>query len=139
MAEGYSEWRVVRQATKRFEDHQQPVAPLWGFTNDCDVHAAHRSARLAAAAGVSAFIVDWYRGERAPFQDRQLDEVIARPGFPLPFSLMWGNHHLVDVCPAPANEIPPPSGLRDGRPIRLQPPHRTRPEPIHVSEPLLAR
>jgi len=33
---GWSEWELVKNALPRFEGHNQPKIPLWGYTNESD-------------------------------------------------------------------------------------------------------
>ena len=103
---GWTEWDLVRAGTPRFEGHQQPLEPLWGYADDCDPVAAEREFAAATAAGIDAFLVDWYWYEGKPFLQRPLDEVILPSTSPLRFALMWANHDWLDIFPAPDEREP---------------------------------
>ena len=34
--EGWTEWKLVKEATPRYEGHQQPKVPLWGYTDEAN-------------------------------------------------------------------------------------------------------
>ena len=46
---GWTEWRVTQYATPRFEGHEQPKVPLWGYEDEAD--PAVMAEKIAAAAG----------------------------------------------------------------------------------------
>ena len=33
---GWTEWELLKYARPRFENHQQPKIPLWGYENEAD-------------------------------------------------------------------------------------------------------
>lgn len=33
---GWTEWQLMKYATPRFEGHQQPKVPLWGYEDEAD-------------------------------------------------------------------------------------------------------
>ena len=90
---GFSEWRNVARGTPRFAGHYQPRIPRdLGFYDLNDVSVMHEQARLAAAAGISAFCFYyyWFDGTRlmdAPLE-RFLDEGVDRD-----FCIMWANEN----------------------------------------------
>jgi len=102
---GYTEWDLVRHAERRFEGHQQPIVPQWGYTEDTSPADFDRAAAAAVDAGIDAFLVDWY-WYHGPFLHRPLDEVILPSTSSLRFALMWANHDWVDVFPAPPHGQP---------------------------------
>lgn len=55
-----SEWATLKAATPRFNGHQQPKAPLWGYTNENDPLVMEQKIDAAADNGIDAFIFDWY-------------------------------------------------------------------------------
>jgi hypothetical protein len=97
---GFTEWELVRRATPRFNGHEQPMRPAWGYIDDADPVYMEKACTAAYEAGIDAFIVDWYWYD-GPFLDRPLDEAILPSTSPLRFALMWANHDWRDVFPAP--------------------------------------
>ena len=53
---GWTEWELVKRATPRFEGHQQPKAPLWGYTDESNPDAMAQKIAAAADPGIDAFI-----------------------------------------------------------------------------------
>ena len=90
---GFTEWRNVARGTPRFAGHYQPRIPRdLGFYDLNDASVLHEQARLAAAAGISAFCFYyyWFDGTRlmdAPLE-RFLDEEVDRD-----FCIMWANEN----------------------------------------------
>ncbi|HOK89690.1 MAG TPA: glycoside hydrolase family 99-like domain-containing protein [Candidatus Hydrogenedentes bacterium] len=100
---GFTEWDLVRAARPRFEGHDQPKAPLWGFDDESD--PARMAMRIDAAAnhGVDVFIFDWYWHEgTGPFLHLALEKgFLAAPNNQkLKFALMWANHDWYHIHPA---------------------------------------
>jgi hypothetical protein len=109
--EGWTEWDLARAATPRFEGHQQPKQPLWGFEDEADPGVMAKKIAAAADHGIDCFIFDWYWYEDGPYLQRALEEGFlgAANNGNLKFSLMWANHDWVDIHPAqrsrPANKL----------------------------------
>ncbi|QHT63609.1 hypothetical protein GXP70_29090 [Paenibacillus lycopersici] len=103
--EGWTEWELVKRATPRFEGHDQPKVPLWGYTDEADPAAMAQKIDAAADHGVDAFLFDWYWYEDGPYLERALDEgFLGAPNNErLKFALMWANHDWIDIHPAPRN------------------------------------
>lgn len=99
---GWTEWELVKAAKPRFDGHQQPKVPLWGYEDESKPEAMQRKIDAAADHGVSAFIFDWYWYEDGPFLQNALEKGFL--GAPnnrrLKFALMWANHDWVDIHPA---------------------------------------
>ena len=104
-----SEWKRVKMAKPRFEGHQQPKVPVWGYVNEYDPVNMEQKIDAAADYGVDAFIFDWY------YYDKGSDILSGKPGWEdnkylymaleegflkannndrIQFSLMWANHDL---------------------------------------------
>lgn len=104
-----SEWERVKSAEPRFEGHQQPKVPLWGYQNENKPEIMEKKIDAAADHGLDVFIFDWYYYDDDPDSDRseyQWDGnkflyMALEEGF-LPadnndrmdFSVMWCNHDL---------------------------------------------
>lgn len=97
----WSEWELVKQARPRFEGHQQPKVPLWGYTDEKDPVAMEVKIKAAADHGIDVFLFDWYMYEDGPFLDRCLDEgfLKAKNVNDIKFALMWANHDWVEIHP----------------------------------------
>ena len=99
---GWTEWDLVKRAEPRFEGHDQPKIPLWGYEDEADPQVMARNIDAAADHGVDSFIFDWYWYNDGPFLQRGLEEgfLKAPNNDRLKFSLMWANHDWTDIHPA---------------------------------------
>lgn len=104
---GWTEWQLVRQALPRFDGHQQPKTPLWGYEDEADPAVFACKIDVAADHGVDVFLFDWYWYD-GPFLNRALDEGYLQAGNTdrVRFALMWANHDWVDIFPAKPNQPP---------------------------------
>jgi len=100
--EGWTEWELARAATPRFESHEQPKVPLWGYEDEADPRVMAKKIDAAADHGITSFIFDWYWYEDGPYLNGALDKGFlgAANNDRLKFSLMWANHDWVDIQPA---------------------------------------
>lgn len=98
---GWTEWQLIKEATPRFEGHQQPKVPLWGYTNEADPKQMAQKIKAAASNGIDAFIFDWYYYDDGPYLEKGLEEgfMKAKNNKLLKFSLMWANHDVIDIFP----------------------------------------
>ncbi len=98
---GWSEWELVKAAKPRFEGHEQPKVPLWGYVDEKDPAIMAQKIDAAADHAIDAFIFDWYYYEDGPFLNRCLDEgFLKAPNKDrIKFSLMWANHDWVEIHP----------------------------------------
>lgn len=105
---GWSEWELVKQARPRFEGHQQPKVPAWGYTDEADPRQMARKIDAAADAGIDAFIFDWYYYNDGLFLERGLEDGFLKAANKsrMKFALMWANHDWIDIHPKKVN--PPP-------------------------------
>ncbi|MBO5680908.1 MAG: glycoside hydrolase family 99-like domain-containing protein [Lentisphaeria bacterium] len=105
---GWSEWEVVKQAVPRFEGHDQPRIPTWGYTDEKDPAAMAQKIDAAADAGIDVFIFDWYYYDDGPFLNRGLEEGFfnAPNRSRMKFCTMWANHDWVDIHPAVLKNYP---------------------------------
>lgn len=106
--EGWTEWKLVKEATPRFEGHRQPRVPAWGYADEADPAEMARKIDAAASHGVDAFIFDWYWYDDGPFLERSLDDgFLKAPNRDrLKFALMWANHDWVEIFPAKKGVAP---------------------------------
>lgn len=102
---GWTEWDLVKAGTPRFEGHQQPKIPAWGYDDESTPQAMERRIAAAADHGLTAFIFDWYWYEDGPYLQGALDKgfLHAANADRLKFSLMWANHDWIDIHPALRN------------------------------------
>ncbi len=103
--DGKGEWQNVYEAKARFEGHDQPKVPLWGYDDESDPPAMAKRIDAAASHGVNVFIFDWYWYGGKPFLEKALDEgfLKAQNRSKVKFYLMWANHDFGDVCD---NKVP---------------------------------
>lgn len=101
LGKGWSEWTLVKEATPRFEGHQQPKVPLWGYTDEANPKDMVQKIDAAAEYGVDVFLFDWYYYDDGPFLERTIDEgfLKAENCEKIKFALMWANHDWVEIFP----------------------------------------
>jgi hypothetical protein len=97
----WSEWDLVRASKPRFEGHQQPKVPLWGYADESDPAVMAQKIDAAADHGVDVFLFDWYYYDDGPFLDRPIDRgFLGAPNNDrIRFAFMWANHDWVDIHP----------------------------------------
>lgn len=98
---GWTEWRVTQYATPRFEGHEQPKVPLWGYDDEANPVDMARKIKAAADHGVDAFIFDWYYFFDGSYRERCLREgfLPAKNRMDIKFALMWANHDPIYAHP----------------------------------------
>lgn len=99
---GWTEWELVKAATPRFEGHQQPKVPMWGYEDEADPAVMEKKITAASDNGISTFIFDWYWYEDGPYLQRALEDgfLKSKNNNRLKFAIMWANHDWVDIQPA---------------------------------------
>lgn len=92
--DGTGEWQTVKRAKAKFEGHQWPRTPLWGYCDEADPAVMAQQIDAAADHGVNVFIYDWYWYDDRPFQEQCLnDGFLGAPNRRrMKFYLMWANH-----------------------------------------------
>jgi hypothetical protein len=93
---GIGEWETVMKNKPKFEGHEQPRYPLWGYINEADPYVAEMEINAAADHGVNVFIFDWYWYDGMPFLEGHLNNgyLQARNNDRVKFYLMWANHDV---------------------------------------------
>lgn len=101
LGKGWSEWTLLKDAKPRFEGHQQPKVPLWGYTDEADPKDMAQKIDAAADHGVDVFLFDWYYYDDGPFLQRTIDDgfLKAENRDRLKFAIMWANHDWVEIFP----------------------------------------
>lgn len=94
--EGMGEWQSVKNSVGKFEGHNWPRKPLWGFVNEADPFVMEMEIEAAVSHGVNVFIYDWYWYDRRPFLEQCLNNGFLKAGNrdKMKFYLMWANHDL---------------------------------------------
>lgn len=95
------EWGNIIDAVPRFEGHQQPKVPLWGYEDASDPNVMSKKIDAAADYGIDAFTFCWYWYPNYPgnkYLDIELDKgfLKAENNERLKFSLYWCNHDVGD-------------------------------------------
>jgi hypothetical protein len=95
---GNSEWATVKSARPRFEGHQQPKIPAWGYEDESDPAVMEKKIDAAADHAVTAWIFDWYWWENGPSLEACLEKgyLGAANRERLKFGIMWANHRPVN-------------------------------------------
>ncbi len=99
----WTEWDVVKAAKPRFEGHEQPKVPVWGYFNEADPKWAAKEIDLAADNGIDVFIYDWYwYSNTGQYLQEGLEKgfLKATNKDRLKFALMWANHDWLNIQPA---------------------------------------
>ena len=98
---GWSEWELVKSASPRFDGHNQPKIPLWGYTNESDPKIMEMKINTASQYGIDVFIYDWYYYNDGPFLEKGLEDGFMKVenNNKVKFALMWPNHDWVDLFP----------------------------------------
>ena len=104
---GWTEWEVLKCARARFEGHEQPKVPLWGYEDEADPRVMQKKIATAKAYGIDGFIFDTYCYAQAEYRMRCLDEGFLASGTDFPFAVMWCNHDAIYAHPSPRNIISP--------------------------------
>lgn len=105
---GWSEWELVKNAKPRFEGHQQPKVPAWGYENEDAPAVMAKKIDAAADHGIDAFIFDWYYYDDGPFLERGVEQgfMKAANAERMKFGVMWANHDWIDIHPAILDKKP---------------------------------
>ncbi len=92
--EGIGEWQTVKTASPKFDGHNWPRKPLWGYVNEADPNVMQMEIDEAVRHGVNVFIYDWYWFDRRPFLENCLNNgFLGSPNNKnMKFYLMWANH-----------------------------------------------
>ncbi len=94
--EGYGEWETVKAATAKYEGHQWPRKPLWGYCNEADPYVMEMQIEAAVDHGVNVFIYDWYWYDNRPFLEQCLNNgfLKAKNRSKMKFYIMYANHDV---------------------------------------------
>jgi len=96
---GKGEWQSVWEAVPKWEGHDQPRKPLWGYENEADPKVMEKKIEAAVSHGVNVFIYDWYWYGGRPFLEDALDKGFlgAKNNDKMKFFLMWANHNVIKL------------------------------------------
>ena len=96
---GSGEWQNVYEAAPKFDGHDQPKVPLWGYENEADPIVVARKIDAALAAGINVFMYDWYWYQNRPFLEGALNDgfLKAPNNERMKFFLMWANHDVSNL------------------------------------------
>ena len=97
--DGIGEWQTVKSAKAKFEGHQWPRKPLWGYLNEADSTVMEMHIEEAVKHGVNVFIYDWYWYDGRPFLENCLNDgfLKAKNRDKMKFYLMWANHNVTHL------------------------------------------
>ncbi len=93
---GVGEWETVMKNGPKFEGHEQPRQPVWGYVNEADPYVMEMQIEAATDHGVNVFIYDWYWYDGMPFLEGCLNDGFlgAKNNAKMRFYLMWANHDV---------------------------------------------
>ena len=93
---GKGEWQSVWEARPKWEGHEQPRKPLWGYENEADPKVVEKKIDAAVSHGVNVFIYDWYWYGGRPFLEDALNKGFlgAANNEKMKFFIMWANHDV---------------------------------------------
>lgn len=91
--EGWTEYQLLKAAKPVFPGHLQPKVPLWGYYNEADLSWAEQDIATASAAGITAFMIDWFWYGGTQLLQEQLEQGFLKASNrdKLKFSIMWAN------------------------------------------------
>ena len=93
-----SEWSVLKAAKPRFDGHQQPKVPLWGYEDERQPSVMAKKITAAADHGIDAFIFCWYYYDQphGKYLYRALEDGFlgSSNNSDIKFALMWCNHNV---------------------------------------------
>lgn len=101
LGDAFTEWDLIKAGKPRFEGHYQPIVPTLGYRDETVPAHMRDSCDMAKAAGIDAFLWDWYWYDGEDFLNRPLNDTfmtLTNPG--VNFALMWANHDWVNAFPA---------------------------------------
>lgn len=92
--DGKGEWEAVYKAKPKFEGHQVPKIPRWGYEDESDPKVMGKKIATAVKYGVNVMIFDWYWYDNKPFLEEALNKgfLKAKNTTDMEFCLMWANH-----------------------------------------------
>ena len=98
---GWTEWQVVKYATPRFEGHQQPKVPLWGYEDESDPKVMEKKITTAVSYGIDGFVFDWYWMNDGLYREKCLEEGFLKAANTndMEFGIMWANHNAILAHP----------------------------------------
>ncbi len=93
---GIGEWETVMKNEPKFDGHEQPRYPLWGYVNEADPYVMEMEIEAAADHGINVFIYDWYWYDGMPYLESALNDgyLKAKNNDKVKFYLMWANHDV---------------------------------------------
>ena len=94
--DGIGEWQTVISNKPKFDGHEQPRFPLWGYINEADPYVAAMEIEAATDHGVNVFIFDWYWYDGMPYLEGHLNDgfLKAKNSEKMKFYIMWANHDV---------------------------------------------
>jgi len=94
--DGKGEWQNVYEARPKWEGHNQPLVPLWGYEDESDPKVVEKKIDAAVSHGVNVFVYDWYWYGGRPFLEDALDKGFlgASNNGKMKFFIMYANHHV---------------------------------------------
>lgn len=92
--DGKGEWETIYKAKPKFQGHEVPKVPLWGYENEADPEVFGKKITTALNYGVNVMIFDWYWYDKKPFLEDALNIgfLKAKNSKKMKFYLMWANH-----------------------------------------------
>jgi hypothetical protein len=102
----FTEWDLVQAGRPRFPGHAQPIVPADGYRDETEPEVMRDHVTRAGAAGIDAFLWDWYWYDERDFLNAPLDATyLGLDEHPVSFALMWANHTWIDVFPARVGRV----------------------------------
>lgn len=98
---GWSEWDLVKECRPRFDGHDQPKEPLWGYEDESDSAVFARKIDTAHEYGINffCFAYYWSRGQRLLEGALDRGYLGASNRNRTKFALMWANRMPRKVMP----------------------------------------
>lgn len=101
--DGKGEWEAIYKSKPKFEGHEVPKVPIWGYEDESKPEVMAKKIATATKYGVNVMIFDWYWYDNKPYLEDALNKgfLKAKNTNDMKFYLMWANHdHTSYLDPA---------------------------------------
>ena len=90
--EGFTDWKLVKEAKPLFEKHYQPREPIDDiYYNPCDFKTLKNQAELAKKYGIDGFMFYHYWFDGKLFLEKPIETFLSNPEIDISFCVTWAN------------------------------------------------
>lgn len=89
---GFTDWKLVKEAKPLFEEHNQPRIPInEEYYNPCDLETLKKQASLAKKYGVEGFMFYHYWFDGKLYLEKPMEVFLSNPDIDISFCVTWAN------------------------------------------------